>query len=82
MNQIEVPPYSNDLKLSARTLVASEKQSDSDYERPLELEYQNLTESLLQKETGSASKFTETTKETPARVSAEEKLFGQFVNVL
>ena len=82
MNQIEVPIYSTDLKLSVRTLVASEKQIDLDYERPLELEYQNLTESLLQKETGSSAKSSETTKEIPARVSAEEKLFCQFVNVL
>ena len=82
MNQIEVPIYSTDLKLSVRTLVASEKQIDLDYERPLELEYQNLAESLLQKETGSSAKSSKTTKETPARVSAEEKLFCQFVNVL
>ena len=82
MNQIEVPPYSTDLKLSVRTLVASEKIIDLDYERPLELEGQNLTESLLQKETGSSAKSSKTTKETPARVSAEEKLFCQFVNVL
>jgi len=56
MNRIEVPDDSFDMGLTMRSFIAPDKRNDLSYEQPLELEHQDLRETLLPKETGSSAK--------------------------